>query len=593
MRVVADYETTTDPNDCRLWAYGLVDIDNPDNSFVHGNCIEDFLSWCMQNKNPEVYFHNLKFDGGFVLDYLLKNGYEHIKDSKNKKDKSFTTLISDAKVFYSIEIYFEVKNKRVKKVTILNSLNILPFKVSQIAKAFGLKESKGVIDYNKYRPKGYEMDSTEKQYLLDDCVIVAKALSILFSQGLEKMTQGSNALADFKSTLENEFRKIYPVLTYDDYLRQSYRGGYVFANPDFQGEDIDRGLVFDVNSLYPSVMYECMLPYGEGIYFKGMYKGDEVYNLYIINFTCQFELKKGYLPTLQLKKSRYFKDTEYCTTSNDDFINITMTSVDFELFKEHYNIYNLNVHDGWKFRSTNTIFKPYIDKWIAIKIQSELDGNTGMRTLAKLMLNALYGKFALNPRVTAKIPYLDTEKGIVKYYRGETEIRDPLYIPVGTFITSYAREKTIRSAQILMKPSEKYPKGRFLYADTDSLHVIGLDIPCELEVDATKLGWWKKELVFRQARYLRAKCYIELHIERQKKQPKKIAKVYYEKQEVIVKEINKINKLKVTVAGLPESCHEQVTWDNFHYGSVYTGKLKPEIVQGGIVLLPIDYTLSA
>lgn len=32
-----------------------------------------------------------------------------------------------------------------------------------------------------------------------------------------------------------------------------------------------------------------------------------------------------------------------------------------------------------------------------------------MRTLAKLMLNALYGKFALNPNVRSKIPYYDND----------------------------------------------------------------------------------------------------------------------------------------------------------------------------------------
>ena len=47
------------------------------------------------------------------------------------------------------------------------------------------------------------------------------------------------------------------------------------------------------------------------------------------------------------------------------------------------------------------------------------------------MLNSLYGKFALNPKVRGKEPYL--ENGIVKYRFYPEEIRDPVYIPVRYF----------------------------------------------------------------------------------------------------------------------------------------------------------------
>ena len=56
------------------------------------------------------------------------------------------------------------------------------------------------------------------------------------------------------------------------------------------------------------------------------------------------------------------------------------------------------------------------------------------------MLNSLYGKFGLNPDVRSKYPYLN-EDGIVKYALYDAEIRDSIYIPVASFITSYARYK--------------------------------------------------------------------------------------------------------------------------------------------------------
>ena len=54
------------------------------------------------------------------------------------------------------------------------------------------------------------------------------------------------------------------------------------------------------------------------------------------------------------------------------------------------------------------------------------------------MLNSLYGKFATNPDITPKLPYLK-EDGSVGYRLGEKETRDPVYTPMGCFITAWAR----------------------------------------------------------------------------------------------------------------------------------------------------------
>lgn len=177
-----------------------------------------------------------------------------------------------------------------------------------------------------------------------------------------------------------------------------------------------------------------------------------------------------------------------------------------------------------------------------------------MYLLSKLMLNALYGKFALNPHVRGKIPYYDN--GLVKYYRGEDEERDGIYIPVGTFVTSYSREKTIRAAQKLFD--------RFIYADTDSLHLIGEDLPTCLEIDDTELGKWSHESTFTRARFLRQKTYIE--------------------------EIN--GNLEITCAGLPSSCYPNVTWDNFTEGAIYAGKLQPKRTHGGVVLRETSFEIK-
>lgn len=48
-----------------------------------------------------------------------------------------------------------------------------------------------------------------------------------------------------------------------------------------------------------------------------------------------------------------------------------------------------------------------------------------------------------------------------------------MYLPVASFITAYAREKTIRTSQAIMDYSlEKYGKDLYVYSDTDSIHTM-------------------------------------------------------------------------------------------------------------------------
>jgi hypothetical protein len=194
------------------------------------------------------------------------------------------------------------------------------------------------------------------------------------------------------------------------------------------------------------------------------------------------------------------------------------------------------------------------------------------------MLNALYGKFALNPNVQGKIPYYDN--GMIKYWEGEKETRDPIYIPVGTFVTSWARYKTITSAQKVYD--------RFVYADTDSLHLIGTSLPDDLEIDPVKLGAWDNEARFKRARFLRQKSYYESHVVSDKTFNKMTDEEKAECYEYNGEQV----KDKITCAGLPESCYPYVTWDNFHEGASYAGKLQMKHVKGGIILKGIDFSIK-
>lgn len=567
-KYTADFETCTWLKDeTYVWAYAICEINDPENIII-GNNIDDFMTWCSDGKNPTCYFHNLKFDGEFILFWLFKNGFTHIKDKKDRKDKTFTTLISDMGMFYTIEVYFKVGNKSVKKCTFIDSLKILNMSVDTIAKTFGLPISKLSLDYNKPREKGYILTEDEKDYIKNDVKIVALALKTLFDEDLTKMTIGSNALNNYKDIIgKNKFNQLYSPISYeiDKDIRQAYKGGFTYLNPLYKEKDVSEGIVLDVNSLYPSVMYEKPMPFGDPFFYEGKYQEDKIYPLYIQMITCSFKLKKNKIPTIQIKNS-HFKENEYLTSSDDEIICLTLTNIDLKLFLEQYEVYDLKYICGWKFKCLTGLFTSYIDKWIKVKIESTRNGNKGMRTLAKLMLNSLYGKFATSQDVRSKIPFIG-EDDIIHYMYSDKERKNGIYIPIGCFITAYAREKTIRTSQAIKDYSiEKYGKDLYIYSDTDSIHTL---LPIEelkkfCEIDDVELGKWKHESSFTRARFIRQKCYLE--------------------------EID--GEIKITCAGMPKSCYDYVEWEKFKEGFSCGGKLTFKHLKGGVKLVETEFTIK-
>lgn len=542
-KFTADFETCVWLEDeTYIWAWAVCEIGNPEN-FYYGNTIESFFKFVEEQKNAKFYFHNLKFDGSFILDYLLTHNFKFVDDKKKYENKTFSTIISDSGMFYNIEVIFKKYSKRYVKASFYDSLKIIPFSVSDIAKSFNLPISKLEIDYMKERPKGHELTKDEIEYIKNDVTIVALALEILFEKGLTKMTSASNALYDYKNIIgKRKFNHFFPELDFevDSDIRQSYKGGFTYLNPIYKEKDVENGITLDVNSLYPSVMYEKELPFGEPIFFKGKYQEDEVYPLYIQRITCSFEIKKNKIPTIQIKHDRFhFLTNEYLVSSNHQIVSLTLTNVDLKLFLEHYNVFEINYESGWKFKAIKGLFKEYIEKWIAEKNEGTISGNKGQRTRAKLMLNSLYGKFAKSMTMASKEPFIFD--GIVCYDLLEAKQVKGLYIPVASFITAYAREKTIRTSQAITDYSlEKYGIDKYIYSDTDSISTTLTinEVKQFCEIDDVELGKWAWENSFEKAKFIRQKCYL--------------------------KQIN--GKMEITCAGMPKSCYKYVTWEKFKTG---------------------------
>ena len=580
-RFTCDFETSTldwylKDGYARVWAYAICEIGNP-NNFIYGNNIDDFMKWCMNTKhNYTCYFHNMKFDGEYIFYWLLKNGFECIEDKKARSDKTFTCLLSDTGLFYSIEIYFSVKGKKINKITFIDSLKILNFSVEKIAKDFKLPISKLELDYNKYRPMGHVLSDDEVAYIRNDVEIMARALDIMFNEHLDKMTIGSDALAYYKKSLTS-FDIYYPNIGLkDDLIRKSYRGGWTYLNPLYKDQQVGEGLVIDKNSMYPSMMYEEYMPFGDPVYFDDKYQEDKCYPLYIQMLSCSFKVKEGKLPTVQLKHTLGYMDNEYIETTDGRIETLTLTSVDLELFFEHYDVNDLTYHGGFKFKRIKGLFKSYIDYWMNEKIKAGKEGNGAKRQIAKLMLNSLYGKFGLGSSVRGKYPLLEND--IVHYKCYDRKDRDTIYCPVASFITSYARADIIRNSQAIRDYTlKKYEKDYYIYSDTDSIHCLKLDeeeLKQFMTIDEFNLGAYKVESTFVKGKYIRQKCYIEIGYD---------------------------GKINSTIAGMPKRLGKYVNLDNFISGfsikaddpNYEEKKLTYKHVKGGVILVPTDFTIKS
>ena len=578
-KFTADFETTTDINDCRVWAYAICEIGDPDN-FIYGNSLDEFMAWCADPKhNYLLLFHNLKFDGAFILNWLYKNGFEYIKDRKERRDNSFTTLITDMGQYYSIEVYFSVKGHKTNKVTFHDSLKLLNFSVEDIAKSFDLPIQKLDLDYDEYRPIGHELTPHEVEYIRNDVEIMARALEIMYDQDMTKMTISANALASFKSMCPN-YKKLFPQLSIDiDHdIRRSYKGGFTWLSDKYKECETGAGLVLDVNSMYPAMMCQRWLPVGMPEPFTGKYKPNKQYPLYVVKLSCIFDIKPDKIPSIQLKSNPSFMPTEYIKSSNGEIVTLTLTNPDLELFFEQYDVKVIEWHGGWQFKRSRGVFDEYINYWTEQKIKAKKEGRRPIYLLSKLMLNSLYGRLALNPVGRTKAPVIKDEE--LHYVLEEAEERKPVYIPAATFITSYARKYIIETAQLIRDWSTKN-KGfdAYVYSDTDSIHCL-LDkadleeIKKYIKIDPYELGAWDCEAVYEKGKYLRSKCYCEM-----------IDGVIYP-----------------TVAGMPKRLAPLITFDNFKIGFTTEDFTDEEIgdkakltyvqTDGGVVLMPIPFSIK-
>lgn len=515
---------------CNIVDIGCYDIDNEE--YYACDSLDIFLRTASDNysSNRDIYyFHNLNFEGDYIVDHLFRAGYASSLD-KSLDVGEFGALMSNGGDLYCIRICIGAKGRQKKIITIQSSKTLLTYSADKLADKFDIYVT--------------DKDSTKR-----NCKLIAECLKKALALGVDKMTIGSSALNDYTDIIggRKKLRYLFPVPQYDADIRPAHKGGYNYLKKDVAGKIVGKGIILDNNSLYAYVLKNKVMPYGEPLYKRGKPVPLDDYPLFITSLWCSFRLKSGYLPCVQIKHDISYKSNEYLTDS-DGIVNLYMTNVDLELFFLHYDIDDISWCGAYYFKGSTGNFTKYIDRWMDIKVDADISGNIGNRTLAKLMLCNIGGKFGVNPLIISRYPaYID---GHVEWLSDGGKVQTPLYLPVAIFMTSYARYIDISAGQA------NYD--RYLYSDTDSLHLRGWDMPDGIKIDANELGAWKIERRYDKAKYLRQKTYI-------------------------VKD-SLTGDIAVTCSGMTESCYKDVTFDNFRAGFKYYNNLKKKRVKGGSIM---------
>lgn len=651
--LVADFETTVWKGQTytEVWASACVELYTEDVHIFHS--LDEQWNYLVSLKSNVIcYFHNLKFDGSFLISYFLidkkfeqavrSTGDEvwqvEFLEDKYMKNNTFKYSISDMGQWYTLKV--KVGGKFIE---FRDSLKLLPFSLARIGKSFKTKHKKLSMEYTGFRYAGCTITDEEKEYIKNDVLVIKEALEIMFNEGHNKLTIGACCLSEYKNIcktstkLQLEYEEMFPNLyeinikkeTYGsenagEYIRRSYGGGWCYLAKGKENKVYGKGITADVNSLYPSMMHSQSgnkFPIGLPNFWSGDYLPDEAIGdnkYFFVRVKTRFYIRDGMLPFIHIRNSFLYKATDCLETS--DIIDeetgksyvrgthpkygefnttqiMTMTMTDYYLFLEHYEPVDFQILDGCWFYSIMGLFDEYIDKYAEIKKLSK----GAKRELAKLFLNNLYGKMASSTNSAFKYAYIKPDNTI-GFYEVKENKKKPGYIPVGSAITSYARNFTIRTAQ---KNYYGVDKAGFIYADTDSIH-------CDLEASDLKgltvhdknFCCWKLEATWDTAVFTRQKTYIE-HVVEENLQP--IEKPFY----------------NIKCAGMPQRCKDlfetslkgtQKIEDNytdderkflfnedgtpiirrlsdFKVGLEVPSKLLPKRILGGILLTETSYKM--
>lgn len=632
---VADFETTSirvynikdrtlnrQLSETWVCAWALIPVEaDPDVSHIlRGRTISSFMSALQdtvrnlpprqQKRGISVFTHNLKFDGDFIMYYLLSTGLGHIEDEIREN-----VLYSFSAVWNGI------------KVTFRDSLKIFPKSADEVGNMYGIKKLIGSWDYEKYRDENTEITDQEWEYVYHDVMIISKALADYRSRGYMENTQASIAYNErlrrtfpyFNKTTARRIKKInydrfrmtFPwqirplELEQHRHLIGGYFGGITYLNPLYACIDLENTPAYDVHSMYPGHMAGSPLPVGAPLIIEN--PSSEYAEKLMRDCPCIIADIEDL--TIKLKGPEYFPCMMFPTDSTTSVRmegkvikcsseSAILTGLDYEMLKSEYDIQKCRITRLYIFKYVVGLYKDFIDYWMGIKSDADKVRNDKKaspdekrnakvsREIAKLMMNSSYGKDGTKLIRETKKTYLDESTGLLeaslKYEIADVEY----YLPAAIFITAHARHQLWKA----VKACRHDGTSEFIYCDTDSVKVTkkGEEMLKEdpgFIIDDYKLGTWGYEGTYLTARFVRQKTYT------------------YE-------QFNDDGELErhFTVCGAPAGIKSLMRIDDFlpgmeisledvhqcydEEGKQLEGKLLPVRVKGGIILEETGFHIS-
>ena len=575
----------------KVWLAGIMNIETKEMFYYQD--LDYFMEKIFSrgtNQNTEIAFHNLRFDGSFIVPWLLRNGYTVTHDKPLAKE--FSVLIDKMNNWYSIRI--QVTKRR--RVTLWDSTKLFPMKLEQLHEVYGtptqkIKEDSAFYEYA--RPRDHVITEEELMYFKNDLLVLAETIEAHTERYglLFKKTQASQSFNEFEKSFKSWRRRFPPMEELEDMsIRKAYWGGISYVNPKHQGKDLYNIGVYDINSSYPYQQAYQKLPYGTMLK-ETKNENPDMSKFWIATVVMEFKLKEGRIPCIPsraIEEGEIFSTDKWLSDS-EGIVVLKFCCIDYLTIKDSYDfkiIEWINVwHWAWRVHPeiTRYIRKNDTEKNKYGKLsKTEKDPKLkneykSRRQRAKINSNSYYGKFGEEIIKEGKTPYLRLNDDVI-YVQDHEEIQKMgkrKFLPVAIATTAWGRNHLLSLANLL--------EDDFIYCDTDSVHYLkesgdsiikGAEMAGIIDIDPLKLGAWDYEGTYWRGRFLRSKCYYE------------------EKKDSKFPE--------VTLAGLPaDDVHNRkkrtcCTWDNFHIGLIIpggNGKLASIRTPTGNKLVPVDFEI--
>lgn len=476
-----------------------------------------------KNYFAAIYFHNLDYDAQNLLQHIV--------------DQDFECKFTDVSLLHNGTLYSLSFVYAGCHFELRDSMKIYNQSLAKLGANVGWPKKTEAATY-RWIDLANEGDvvAHETFYFKHDIAVLAAIMRKHMEKfpGKLRLTAAGYAEADLQAMVKQDdkinqtahFNALFKAKYTDDqekYLRKAYFGGFVYANYKVINKKLKRGLVGDVNSLYPSVMLNHDYPDWRSL--RNL-KEDEFKQLDLHDYNTfavvtilvkKLRLKSDGVPCFP-KKAAFGNSREIF--SERDLANDRAILTNFDLYwiEQNYDIefeYKKGViaRHCVKRPFTSFILKHKKEKEDAVRAGNKVD-----KMIAKIHLNSTYGKFAQR-KITTRSVLTVASNGTV----GFGEELDPAAKPkehnilIAVFITAFARDVLLSMIETL----KHEPKATFWYCDTDSCH-FGYDGDLDIVKDDEKIfqelhipfdksifGKWKPEQHMTQARYLGSKRYWE------------------------------------------------------------------------------------